>query len=351
MKWIVTALLIFLALPVLAQESTAVPESLPQSASLEGFTWMHQGTNRCSAAALSIQLSYFMPVTADTYFELAREDLNTWGADASVRIEEMAAAAQARGLGAVVRRGGTFDILKRFIAGGFPVLVENSYFEGDDWYRHWLMHNRVLVAYDDAQGLFFFQDPLLGYPNGDLVSYSYADFDTRWRSANRDYLVLYNPEEEAEIQAILGEDWDELASAQNTLEIAELEITSGITDGFAYHNLGWALLQLGRNDEAAIAFDNALASGLPFRFLWYDFSVFEAYLAVGRYDDVITLVNREIVNAGDTISIEEWYYYAGRAYEAQGNNERAIINYEVALLRNTNFTLASERLQALRNPQ
>lgn len=351
MKWIVTALIVLLALPVLAQESTAVPDSLPQSASLEGFTWMHQGTNRCSAAALSIQLSYFMPVTADTYFELAREDLNTWGADASVRIEEMAAAAHARGLGAVVRRGGTFEILKRFIAGGFPVLVENSYFEGDDWYRHWLMHNRVLVGYDDAQQTFFFQDPLLGYPNGDLVSYSYTDFDTRWRSANRDYLVLYNPADEAEIQSILGEDWDKLANAQNTLEIAELEIAGGISDGFVYHNLGWALVELGRNEEAAIAFDTAIARSLPLRFFWYDFSIFEAYLAVGRYDDVISLVNREIVNAGDTISIEEWYYYAGRAYEAQGNIERAMINYEVALLRNSNFTAAQERLQVLRNPQ
>lgn len=350
MKWILAALLALLAMPALAQDNTVTENTIPASVTLEGFTWIHQGTNRCSAAALSIQLSYYLPVTADTYFELAREDLNTWGADASVRIEEMAATSIERGLGAVVRRGGTIDILKQLIAAGFPVLVENSYFEGDDFYRHWLSHNRVLVGYDDAQGVFFFQDPLLGYPDGGLVSYDYANFDERWRPFNRDYLVLYRPEEEAVIQAILGEDWDEAANAQNTLEIAEAEIASGRTDGFAYHNQGWALLELERYEEAAVAFDNAISAGLPFRFFWYEFSIFEAYLAVGRNEDVVTLANVQITNATDTISVEEWYYYAARAYENTGNTERALINYEVALARNANFTEAAERAQALRAP-
>jgi tetratricopeptide (TPR) repeat protein len=336
-------------LPALAQDLAVANTTIPTAVTLEGFTWIHQGTNRCSAAALSIQLSYFMPVTADTYFELAREDLNTWGADASVRIEEMAAAARQRGLGAVVRRGGTTEILKRFVATGFPVLVENSYFEGDDWYQNWLSHNRILVGYDDAQGIFLFQDPLLGFPEGELVSYDYANFDERWRAANRDYLVLYRPEEEILIQAILGEEWDETVNAERTLAIAEAEILAGKTDGFVYHNLGWALQKLGRNEEAAVAFDNAIRAGLPLRMFWYEFGIFEAYLAVGRYEDVTTLVNVQITNAGDEISIEEWYYYAALAYEGLGNKERAMINYEVAVTRNTNFVEAADRLQALRN--
>jgi tetratricopeptide (TPR) repeat protein len=336
-------------LPSLAQEATEASTSLPSTVMLEAFTWIHQGTNRCSAAALSIHLSYFMPVTADTYFELAREDLNTWGADASVRIEEMAAAAQARGLGAVVRRGGTVDLLKRFVATGFPVLVENSYFEGEDWYQNWLSHNRVLVGYDDTQGLLYFQDPLLGYPDGALVSYDYVNFDERWRAANRDYLVIYRPEEEILVQAILGEEWDETVNAQKTLAIAENELLAGTIDGYTYQNMGWALFKLGRFEDAATAFDQAISTGLPLRFFWYEFGIFETYLAVGRYEDVVTLVNVQINNAGPEISVEEWYYYAGLAYEGLGNRERAMINYEVAVTRNTNFTAAAERLTALRN--
>jgi tetratricopeptide (TPR) repeat protein len=347
--WLFGALLALSALPVLAQETSVAENTLPTTVTLEGFTWIHQGVNRCSAAALSIHLSYFMPVTADTYFELAREDLNTWGADASVRIEEMAAAARQRGLGAVVRRGGTSAILKQLVAGGFPVLVENSYFEGDDWYQHWLSHNRILVGYDDVQGVFFFQDPLLGYPDGALVSYSYADFDERWRAANRDYLVIYRPEDEAAVQAILGDDWDESLNAQNTLAMAEAEILAGLSDGFVYQNMGWALLKLERYEEAAVAFDNAVSAGLPLRMFWYEFGIFEAYLAMGRFEDVVTLANVQIINAGDEISVEEWYYYAALAYEGLNNRERALINYEVAVTRNSNFVEAAARLQTLRN--
>ena len=67
------------------------------------------------------------------------------------------------------------------------------------------------------------------------------------------------------------------------------------------------------------------------------------------FEDVVTLVNVQINNAGPEISVEEWYYYAGLAYEGLGNRERAMINYEVAVTRNTNFTAAAERLTALRN--
>mgnify|MGYP000557250735 CR=1 FL=1 len=174
-RWLLIAILVLLTLPATAQEA---PESapLPSSVILEGFTWIHQGVNRCSAAALSIHLSYYEDVTAETYDSFARQELNTWGAEARVRIEEMAGAIQNRGLGAIVRRGGTVDLMKELIAAGFPVLVENSYYEGENFYRDWLSHNRVLIGYDDAQGVFFFQDPLLGYPAGDLITYELVDF-------------------------------------------------------------------------------------------------------------------------------------------------------------------------------
>lgn len=348
-RWIFISMIMLLAFPATAQEtSVAAVSNLPPSVMLSGFTWIHQGTNRCSAAALTIYLSYYQPVTADTYYTLARQDLNTFGADASVRIEEMAAVAQKYGHGAVVRRGGTIDLMKQLLAAGFPVLVENSYYEGDDWYRDWLSHNRILVGYDDTVGEFYFEDPLLGYPDGKIVSYKYADFDTRWRPFTRDYMVIYHPEDEAKVQSILGEQWDESYNANYVLQTSQAEIDNGQADSFAYFNLGWAQLQLGMNAESAASFDKAMSLGLPMRMLWYDYSPFEAYLAVGRYEDVIYLVNQQINVAGDNISVEEWYYYAGLAYEALGNTDRAILNYEVALTRNSNFTAAAARLQALR---
>ncbi len=349
-RWIVVLLIACLGLvPAAAQEQVDFtnPEMLPANVMLEGFTWIHQGVNRCSAAALSIHLSYYQPVTADTYFELAGQVLNPWGADASVRIEEMAAAAESRGLGAVVRRGGTVDLMRQLVAAGFPVLVENSYYDGADYHRDWMSHNRVLVGYDDNTQTFYFQDPLLGYPNGDLVAYSYEDILVRWKPFNYDYLVIYEPQDEPMVQAILGDHWDETYNAQWTLDIAQRQIDAGGADSFSYFNRGWAQLQLGLYEESAASFDTALSMGMPMRMLWYEFGPFEAYLAVGRYEDVNTLVSQQIAIAGDNISIEEWYYYAARAYEEQGNLERAILNYQVAVARNRNFTAAAERLQAL----
>ncbi|MGJ3237357.1 MAG: C39 family peptidase [Anaerolineae bacterium] len=350
MRWYLVALIALLAFPASAQQNPQASTTRPDSVMLDGFSWIHQGVNRCSAAALTIHLSYYDDVTVETYNSFATQELNTWGADASVRIEEMAEAIQSRGLGAVVRRGGSIDLMKELIAAGFPVLVENSYYEGDNLYRDWLSHNRVLVGYDDLQGVFFFQDPLLGYPNGDLVTFEYENFDTRWRPFNRDYMVIYEPEDEDLLQVILGEDWDKTTNAENVLQIANDEIASGQTDGFAYFNQGWAYLQLEQYEEAATAFDTARNRGLPFRMLWYEFGPFEAYLAVERYQDVITLANIELANAGDSISIEEWFYYAGRAYEGLGNTQRALINYEVAVTRNNNFTAAAERIVELSNP-
>jgi tetratricopeptide (TPR) repeat protein len=347
-RWLQIIVILILAYPAAAQESSGPESSLPSSAMLDGFTWIHQGTNRCSAAALSIQLSYYQPVTVDTYYSLARQELNTFGADASVRIQEMADAARSRELGAIVRYGGTVELMKQLLAAGFPVLVENSYFAGDNWYRDWLSHNRVLMGYDDALGEFYFQDPLLGYPDGENIAYSYSDFDVRWRPFTRDYMVIYNLEDEALLQNVLGEQWDEDFNSQYVLEVSQAEIDNGQADNYAYYNLGWAQLQLGMAEEAATSFDTAINLGLPMRMLWYEFSPFEAYLAVGRYQDVIFLVNQQINVAGDNISIEEWYYYAGLAYEGLGNKQRAMINYEVALVRNTNFIAAAERLQALR---
>ena len=359
---LITLLALWIALPALAQTNDDVSTardsaSLPDEVMLEGFSWIHQGTNRCSAAALTIHLSYYQPVSVDTYREMANRVLNTFGADASVRIEEMADAAEARGLNAVVRRGGTIGLMRELLAAGFPVLVENSYYEGSNFYTDWLSHNRVLIGYNDSLQTFYFQDPLLGFPDGQLIEFTYEDFDTRWKPFNRDYMVFYTDDEADTLQAVLGQQWDDTSNAGWTLQQAQAEIDSGERDGlrYSYYNRGWAQVQLGEYEAAAASFDVALADDnladigtrLPQRFLWYDFSVFEAYMQVERYDDVLALARQQIGVAGDSISVEEWYYYAARAYEAQGNLERARLNYEVALFRNRNFTAAQQRLQAL----
>lgn len=345
-RLIVWIALIVLAFPAAAQEAApeataeALPilDTLPPSARLEGLTLIWQDINRCSAAALSIQISYFGPYVYDS----AVRELNTHIDDVAVRLDEMITFASDYGLRGVARIGGTLDLLKALVANGYPVLIENSYFEGAGGFNDWMGHNRVVMGYDDAQRVLLTFDPLLGAGENQLGRpIPYDDLDERWRPFNRDYLVLYRPEDEARVQAILGAQWDAAANAETALAQSQAELDSGEYDSFTLFNMGSSLVELGRYEEAADYFDQARANGLPWRMMWYQYGAFESYYHTGRYEDVIRLAQEVIAN---TAGVEETYYYIGLASEALGDFSRAANNYEVALWRNANFTAAASAL-------
>jgi tetratricopeptide (TPR) repeat protein len=318
------------------------PDALPDAVRLEGLRPVYQQFNRCSAAALTIQLSYFD--WQGTYDDTIRA-LNPDAEDVAVRLDEMAAFAVAQGLKAVYRIGGTLDLLKALVAGGFPVLVENVYYDGPDAFQDWMAHNRVVMGYDDARGEIYTFDSLLG--NGENNAgrpIPYADIDDRWRPFNRDFLVVYHPDEEAAVQTIMADYWDENYAAEVALQLSQAELDDGTSDSFTLFNMGSSLVELERYNEAADAFDRARQIGLPFRMLWYQYGPFDAYYEMERYDDMLAMA-REVI--ADTPGVEESYYYAGLAYQAQGDIERAKSNFQVALIRNQSFALAQTALASV----
>lgn len=337
---------LLLAGTVSAQESsvTSGSSNLPTSVRLEGLLPVYQDINRCSAAALTIQLSYFI---GDRPYDETIRVLNPHIEDVSVRLEEMARHAQeAYGLSSAIRYGGTLDMVKSLIAADFPVLVENVYYDGAGGFDDWLSHNRVIMGYDDALQEIYTFDPLLGNgPDNTGRSIPYADVDDRWRAFNRDLLVLYRPEAEAALQTALGDHWDVTYNLEWALSLSEQELAGDSPDSFTLFNIGETLVKLGRFEEAAEAFDQARGIGLPWRMLWYQFGAFEAYLETGRYQEVIDLARSVIAG---TPGVEEIYYYAGRAFEASGDMLRAEANYEVAILRNRYFTEAVTALARVR---
>ena len=335
---------LFAAVAVAAQETTPELAStpIPAAARLDGLTLVWQDINRCSAAALSIQISYFGPYVYDA----AVLHLNPNSEDVAVRLDEMITFASEYNLLGIERVGGTLDMLKALVAGGFPVLIENSYFDGAGGFNDWMGHNRVVMGYDDAQQVLLTFDPLLGAGENQIGRpIPYADIDERWRPFNRDYLVLYRPEDETRLQAIMGDQWDETVNAEAALALSQAELDSGTYDSFTLFNMGSSLVALGRYEEAAGYFDQARTNGLPWRMLWYQYGAFEAYYQTGRYEDVLALV-REVL--ATTPGVEEVYYYAGLAYEALGDSIRAAANYEVAAWRNPNYTVAVEALARVR---
>lgn len=334
-----------------AQDAEITPEATPQIllnalpplVRLEGLTPVYQDVNRCSAAALSIQLSYYD--WGGTYTDTIH-GLNPHAEDVAVRLDEMISFANGYGLEGIERTGGTLDMLKRLVAAGFPVLIENSYFEGAGGLNDWMGHNRVVMGYDDAQGAILTFDSLLGNgPDNTGRPIPYTDVDERWRTFNRDYLVLYRPEQEALLQQVMGDQWDTTINAEWTLEQSQAEVGTPREDSFTWFNIGTALLALNRNEEAAQAFDTAINNGLPWRMMWYQYGPLEAYLRVGRYADVITHAARVI---STTPGVEEAYYYVAMGAEGMGDLQRAEANLEVAIFRNSHYTAAIEALARIR---
>ena len=323
-----------------AQEPTAtpIPPGLPAEVRLEGLQVRWQQYNRCASAALYMQMSYFG-------YSGGATDIVTWlnpyKEDKSVRLEEMIAFAGEHDLLGIERTGGTRELMQRLVAGGFPVLVENAYYHRGGP-NDWLSHNRVLMGYDTYR--FYFFDPLLG-PGDDNRGYGirYDEFDTIWRDFNRVYMVLYRPDDQERLAAILGDQWDVNYNAQWTLDQAQVDYQKN-SDAMSLYNVGSARLALGDQDGALQAFDGTRKGGLPWRLHWYRFEALEAYLQAGRYEDLMALIYKVIA---DTDAIQEVYYYAGLAYEAQGNTERARANYYAALDRNANYPAAQAALDRL----
>ena len=86
------------------------------------------------------------------------------------------------------------------------------------------------------------------------------------------------------------------------------------------------------------------AIGLPWRMFWYQFEIFEAYLALGRAQDVVTLADQ--VNAVTT-SIEEIHYWRGRALAMLGDTAGAAQAIQQALALNPTFAPAQQAAAAV----
>jgi tetratricopeptide (TPR) repeat protein len=156
--------------------------------------------------------------------------------------------------------------------------------------------------------------------------------------------VVYDASQEAALLALLGADADPQQNAINALEAARAEALADPQDHFAWFNMGTNFVALGMYNEAAVAYDQArtVGGGLPWRMLWYQFGPYEAYNAVGRYQDTFDLAAAVIENSGTARYIEETYYYAGVAREALGELDRALDNYAAAIDLNTNYVAAIE---------
>lgn len=334
---------------VSVQTDTSV--ELPAAYLMTGFRYEAQLWNNCGPATLTMALSYFgyedTQTRAASWLKPNSEDKNVspWQMVTYVNnyVPEIP-------VFSMIRYGGTLDTLRTLVANNFPVIIEEGY-DPERANQGWMGHYLLIIGYDDATQTFMTHDSY----DGASLNYSYAHIEEHWQHFNYTYMPLYLQSRETELMALLGDNADPLTNIVNAYNIALTEATQDGTDAFAFHNLGSNLVMLARDyaqedlwTQAVVAFDNARNLGLPWRMLWYQFGMYEAYNATGAFQTTIDLAQAKL-NDGGGQYVEETFYYAGIAREGLGETQRALNNYIETLNFNPNFTPAQEARDALQN--
>jgi hypothetical protein len=326
---------------------TLTPTPIPDSLVLTGIRHEYQTFNNCGPATLSMALSYWGWQGSQT---VTREYLRPSFAldDKNVNPFEMAAFVETHtSWRALWRAGGDLQLLKRLVAGGFPVIIEQGLLRPNE---AWTGHYRLINGYDDSTNRVIVHDSLQGPDRGYPVPYD--EIERLWPHFNYVYVVIYPEEREAEVLTILGPRADPAASFAHAAETARrmIDTSSGLERYFAWFNLGNSLAQLEQYAEAAAAFDAgfevyaALPEEVrPWRMMWYTDGPYAAYYHTGRYDDVISLA-RATLSTVDKPVLEETFYWRGMARDALGDREGALADLRRAYDLNPNATAAGQTL-------
>lgn len=325
---------------------TLSPTPIPATISLPAPAWEKQDINNCGPASLAMYLRFFG--WEGDQFDIA-ELLKPQRDDRNVNVEELVYYVRTRvgWLNTLYRVGGDIPLLKRLLAAGIPVLIEETFrFDEPFWPNDdlWAAHYNLLTGYDDVSQTFTTQDSF----HGPDQRVTYQQLDEYWHAFNRVYILVYPPSQKETVKSILGPDWDEALNRQRALEVAQAEANVNPNDAFAWFNLGSNLVYFERYAEAATAFDRARTIGLPQRMLRYQFTPFFAYFHTRRIDELLALTEYALKI---TPNAEEARLWHGWALYRKGDGSGAITDFQAALAENPNYADARYALDFVRqNP-
>ncbi len=338
------------ATPTPASSPTLTPTALPDTVLLQGVQHEYQQWNNCGPATLAMALSFWgwQGDQRDTAAFLKPNPR-----DKNVMPYEMTAFVnQQTDLKAIWRVGGQEDTLKALLAAGFPVVVEKG-FEGPG-FDGWMGHYGLLVGYDEAREVFWVFDSYEGPESAFTIPY--AKVLDYWPHFNNTYIVIYPPERETDLFALLGADADETENYRRAASRASDAIFAAETPReqfFAWFNRGTNLVYLDDYAGAAQAYDQAFAiypqipeAQRPWRVMWYQTGPYWAYFYTGRYYDVISLADSTLQAMSEPV-LEESFYWRGLAKEALGDVDGALADLREALRLNENFAAARYHLNRL----
>lgn len=320
---------------------TPEPTPIPERIVLDGLITVRQGFNNCGPANMTIVLNYYGEETtqqqAAEYLKPNEEDRNVSPWQISDYVNEFT------GLRSTVHSGGDIELVKRYVAAGFPVVIEKGYEPqqgAEGWYGHYL----TVYGYDEAKEEFYSRDTYLGPFDGSPRVDSYEEFAKWWQHFNYTFYVVYPAFEEERVLSMMPDVLeDEVSMWEYTAELARREMEEQPDNVFTHFNLGVSLTRLGQvvgdpdyYEQATVAFDQARSIGLPPRTLYYEHRPLMAYYRTGRIDDVLELTAAMLDTPGGRY-VEEIFWYRGHGLAAQGDLLGARENYQSALEVNPNF--------------
>ena len=316
--------------PLYTPTPTLVPTPIPNRVQLTppayDETRDKQDWNNCGPATLALYLRYYG--WEGDQFDIS-EVIKPTRDDRNVNVDELVYYVRTRSgwLNAEFRVGGDLDILKKLLAAGFPVMIEETfktdrqYWPDDD---RWAGHYLLVTGYDDAAQQFTVHDSEVG-PNQKI---SYVELDKNWQSFNYVYIMAFPAEMQPALESVLGENWDVETNRQKALEVSEKETQSDPGNAYVWFNYGTNLTYFERYNDAAAAFDTARTIGLPARMLRYQFGPFISYFHSMRTDDLIALTSYALEI---TRTSEEAMLWRGWGFFRQGNNADALNLFRAAL--------------------
>ena len=341
------------AIPTEQPKPTSTP--LPATAAINGGKYFsqHNYFNYCAPANLAMAMSYWGWNGNITDVGAA---VKPYPQDKNVMPYELEDYARSQGLGAVTRVGGDLDMIRKFIAAGFPVLLEKGVFFHDlQGSLSWMGHYQVATGYDDNRQVIIAQDSFIR-PN---YEESYEKLLGEWKGFNHTYTILYSPDREEEVMGILGDDADETQNFKNAYQQATELVyrESGMDQFFDWYNIGTNLVKLQDYNGAAQAYDEAFTvynnlprdlNSRPYRILWYQTGPYFAYYYAGRYMDVINYATENSIKLvrDNEPALEESYYWRGMARYAIGDTAGGIEDMRQALIYHEGFAPALQMLQS-----
>jgi hypothetical protein len=339
------------AMPDFTDTPTPTFTPIPNAILLSGIRHDYQKWNNCGPTNLAMGLSFWG--WEGTQYDTAPL-LKPNARDKNVMPYELANFVEEETEFKVLTRvGGDIDLLKQFIAAGFPIIIEKGL---DSRKSGWIGHYQVLAGFDDTLSIFNAYDSYEGdFSEGQTLLEPYEEIEGYWRHFNYTYILIYPQGRETELLSILGLQADENENYLYAAEKASLEIfnLSGRDQFFAWYNRGTNLMLLKDYGGAAQAYDEAFKAYAtlepderPWRVTWYQTGPYFAYYYTGRYYDVLNLATQTIENAGEPALEESWYWRA-LAKEALGDIAGAIEDLKISLEWHPGFEPSEYQLDRL----